>query len=174
MKHAAIPLALLVFALAALPANAEIYTWKDKDGKPHFADIPPTGINAQPVGKTFAPPPATEAGDAPAPAAEGEAATPASDIPKAAPAKTRAERDLEFRQQRAAAAEAQTKAEKDAAHAARRAQDCERAKNQRAALINGQRAARPTENGGRVFLTQEERTAEISRVQEMIDAFCGE
>ena len=58
--NAAIPLALLAFALAALPASAEIYKWKDKDGKLHFSDIPPTGVHAKPVGKTPAPPPAAE------------------------------------------------------------------------------------------------------------------
>ena len=41
-------LALVVLALAA-PAAAQVYTWKDKDGKTHFGDRPPPEAKTEEV-----------------------------------------------------------------------------------------------------------------------------
>ncbi|MDR0634784.1 MAG: DUF4124 domain-containing protein [Azoarcus sp.] len=172
-KHSA-QRALLAFALVfVLPASAEIYQWKDEQGRVHFSDIPPNQAN---VGKTISSTPARPhpvADDPEAAQPDGETA-PANAIPAAAPAKSLAERDLEFRKRRAADAEARAKAEKDAAQANRRAQDCQRARIQHGALVSGQRVARPTADGGREFLDAGEREAEIARAQELVDAFCNE
>jgi len=175
MMRAASLAALLTLALVALPAGGEIYKWKDKDGKVHFSDIPPVGVDVKPAGRQTAPSPSgvSDSPDIESETPDGEGAT-GSAIPKAAADKSQAERDLEFRQRREAEAKAKQKAAQDTAKAERRAADCERAKIQRAALSSGQRAARPTGDGGRTFLTLEEREAEISRAQELIDAFCDE
>ncbi|MDR2030709.1 MAG: DUF4124 domain-containing protein [Azoarcus sp.] len=168
--------------LVALPTGAEVYKWKDKDGKVHFSDIRPQNEeNVTPLRNSQPQPLAVdressaqdsreeerEAGRAP----EGTASE-TSAVPKTAPPKSLAEREQEFRQRRAAKAEAEVKAEKENDQAARRASNCERARNQFNALTSGQRVARPTGDGGRAFLTDDERAAEISRTRELVDAFC--
>jgi hypothetical protein len=177
-RLARIAVAIVVSALA-LPASAEIYKWKDKDGSTHFSDIPPARSNVTTV-NTPAPTPASP--PAAAAAEEGNAdeqtgttenkADPAT-APNKNAAKSTAERDLEFRERRAAAAADKAKADKNAAEAAHRSEGCERARNQHAVLTNGQRILRPTADGGREFLSAEDRAAEISRAQEQIDAFCN-
>lgn len=169
--------------LIALPVGAEVYKWKDKDGKVHFSDIRPNQENVTPLNSRPQPlavdkdSSAEEEGENAAQAGEaGEksegSAPETSAVPKAAPPKSIAERDLEFRQRRAARAEAEAKAEKENDRATRRAGECERARNQFKALTSGQRIARPTADGGRAFLTDDERNAEISRTRELVDAFC--
>ncbi|MDR0701157.1 MAG: DUF4124 domain-containing protein [Azoarcus sp.] len=167
MKH---PVRFVMFALAlalSLSASAEIYKWKDRDGRAHFSDMPPPQ-NAAEVQILNAPAPPRSA----ATADEQENTAEESSAKTAAPGKSLAERELEFRQRRAAAAEARAKADEEAARAARRAQDCERARTQHAALASGQRVARPTGNGGRTFLDDAEREAEMARIQELIDKRC--
>lgn len=168
--------ALLALALVtALPAAGEIYNWKDKDGTTHYSDIPP----AKGEVKTLRAGPAAR----PAPAASvhgGEAATQpaAPGTANASPAadgkpKTLAERELEFRQRRAAEAEAQAKAEKEAEDAAQKARACEQARNQLTALTSGQRVSRFNASGERVVIDDAERAAEVTRTQEQIDRACN-
>ena len=149
--------ALLLLALAtALSANAEIYKWKDKDGNIQFSDVPP------PTGevKTL-----REAPPRPA------AASPSAAEPTAKP-KTLAEKELEFRQRRAAAAEAEAKAEKENAEAAERQRACSDARNQLAALKSGQRMARFNSEGQRVMIEDSERETEIVRMNKQVDELC--
>ena len=173
--------AISALALIALPASAEIYKWKDKDGKTHFSDMPPNDAEATPISRRakstkpsitdFAPEPekedvASESDTAkPAKASEGE-----KDAKDTKP-KTLADRDKDFKERRAAEAEARAKAEQDSSKAAYRAQECERAKNQYAALSSGVRIARPSSNG-REYLNDAERAAEIERVKGLVDTFC--
>ena len=42
-------LALVLALYAALPASAQVYTWKDKDGKVHFGDRPPPDAKTEEV-----------------------------------------------------------------------------------------------------------------------------
>jgi hypothetical protein len=174
--------AALIFGLSvALSASAQIYQWKDKDGKTHFSDMPPpsqSGVQMQKASRP-APPPAAIIEPEPD-AAEGESVengeTDAEPKNAAAPAqekKSQADlREEEFRKRRAAAAEAREKAEKDAARKAQQEQGCQRARSQLAALKSGQRIALPTESGGRKVLDDEERAAEMARAEEQIKALC--
>ena len=170
--------ALVVGLVAALSASAQIYQWKDKDGKTHFSDMPPPnqpGVKVQTLER--ASPPATVAEPEPDETeATGESAAEPGVAPAPAPVREKSQaeqRDEEFRKRRAAAAEAREKAEKDAADAAQRRQDCLRARGQYAALNSGQRIFLPTEGGGRRVLSDGERAAEIARTEELIEAFCG-
>ncbi|MDR1461531.1 MAG: DUF4124 domain-containing protein [Azoarcus sp.] len=190
MKHH-VRFAIFALALASsLPASAEIYKWTDKDGQTHFSDIPPSQAEAETL--NLPAPPRSRSANTQEDAAQENAAEenkdssesvasesatpksagPASAIPAAAPAKSLAERELEFRQRRAAAAESRNKAEADAAASERRAQDCQRVRAQHKALASGQRMARTTEDGGRVFISDDEREAETARAQELIDRLC--
>jgi hypothetical protein len=189
-RLARIAVAVIVSTLAlpiALPASTGIYKWKDKDGTMHFSDLPPARDNvttvSPPAPAPVSPPPAPAPADhasepaAPTGTTANDTAKPANAAPTAAPAaapgKSTAERDLEFRQRRAAVAEEKAKADKNAAEAARRADACERARSQHAALTKGQRIVRPTADGGREFLNADDRAAETGRAQEQIDAFCN-
>lgn len=58
------PLVLLMLALAAGGAGAELYSWKDAAGKTHYSDTPPPG-NAD-ARKLAVPPPNTYSGGVPA------------------------------------------------------------------------------------------------------------
>jgi hypothetical protein len=170
-----IRLAILVSGLfAALSANAEIYKWKDKDGKTHFSDMPPGNVDAQPIKprRKPAPPPVIEAEEEGE--GEGKAASPGTEAKPATPAPAPADPNEEFRKRRAAATEAKTKAEQDAARAEQRKQDCQRARLQYQAISSGQRMARPTEGGGRTFISEEERAAELQRTQKLIDSLCSD
>ena len=40
------PLAILALLLAALPASGQVYSWKDKDGRTHYGDMPPPAVEA--------------------------------------------------------------------------------------------------------------------------------
>jgi len=182
------PFVALVFGLAvALSANAQIYQWKDKDGKTHFSDRPPPnqpGVQAQTPKRvhpssTVTKPEQDEAEAEPETAESGEGGVEPKNA-VAAPASASAQeknptgqRDEEFRKRRAATAEAGEKAEKDAALKARREQECQRARAQYATLNSGQRIALPTESGGRSVLDDRERAVEIERAKGLIETFCG-
>jgi len=155
----------------ALSASAQIYQWKDKDGKTYFSDMPPPdqpGIQMQMPKRPQ--PPASEAELASDdPEAEADSAEPAATAPFSQEKSKAEQRDTEYHKRRAAA-EAKEKVEKDAV---RTAQDCQRARAQYAALNSGQRISLPAETGGRKFLNDEERAVEIERSKELIEAFCG-
>ncbi len=160
--------AVLVLALfLALPAMAQIYSWKDRDGRVHYTDTPPpTGeftVIQRPRGLQPSPPPAEDSGDAAA-AAEGE---PDPNRPR-----TLSEREREFRERRAAQAEAQAKTQEDAAREAERQRFCEQARNQLAALESGQRISRFNAQGEREFLDDDARSAEAARLQGQIAQHC--
>lgn len=159
--------ALLLFALlAALPAAAEIYSWKDKDGKMHYSDIPPPSGPVKTMEGTVRPPkPATP----PAAATDADAQTPAEASKRP---KTLAERELEFRQRRAADAEAQANAEKESAAAAERQRGCEQARAQLAALTSGQRIARFNAAGEREMLDDAARAEETERARKQVEQWC--
>ena len=188
-------LSLLALSLTfALPAAAEIYQWRDAQGRINYSDTPPAAQNAKKLrgGTTQPVPPAT--GDAAATAKETPAAETGDTRPdsasesnaaekgdaakteagKADPAKpkTLAEKELEFRQRRAAAAEAEAKAEKERQKAAELARQCEQARGQLTALQSGQRMARYSSSGERQLLDDAARGTEIERTQKYIDANC--
>lgn len=158
---------LIVALFAALPAFAQIYTWKDGGGRVHFSDTPPATGEASVIKGATAPRPAPT----PAPATDN-GGTPANDaaVPKG-PA-TLAEREQAFRERRAAAAEAEAKAGEEAAREAERQRFCEQARNQLTALQSGQRVSRFNAAGEREFLDDATRDAEIERLQQQMGAHC--
>ena len=160
---------IAIALFAALPALAQIYSWKDKDGKVHYGDTPPpTGevnqIRAAPAAKP-APAPAPESTGAP-----GATDTPTAQEPSRPP--TLAEREQAFRERRAAEAEAQAKAAEEATRDAERARFCEQARNQLGALESGQRVSRFNAAGQREFLDDAARSAEVARLQQQVAEHC--
>ncbi|ENO87652.1 DUF4124 domain-containing protein [Thauera linaloolentis] len=158
------PAVLLLALMASFPVAAQIYSWKDKDGRIHYSDVPPptgevkTLRGAQPP----APPaPPAQAGDE---AAGGDAGQEGEQPVDA---------ETAFRQRRAAEAEAAAKAAQGQADEAERQRFCSDARSQLAALESGQRIARMNAAGERELLNDDARAAESNRLQRQIDANCN-
>lgn len=229
---------LLCLILAATPAAAQIYQWRDASGKLNYSDRPPPGVDARVMkggakAPTAAPAPVTtpspepaadaakepvgaadvgnasadgsqgastvdesnpeggggsesaqetavsdEAGDtsseAKAPAEPAPATT--TRTPATAPAvreKTTAEKELEFRQRRAAIAEQRAKAEAEARQKEERDRVCRDMRNNLAALESGQRVSRFNASGERVFIDDATRSSEIQRYRGELQSKCA-
>ncbi len=145
---------LVLAAMTALPASAQLYQWRDAEGRVHYSDRPPADVEATVV----------RPGGVTAPAAPA-----ASEAPKP---KTMAEKELEFRERRAAAAEAEAKAAKEREQAAERERVCEDARGKLAALNSGQRLVRFNSQGEREYIDDATRAAEVERTQKFLDSTC--
>lgn len=156
---------VLAALLVSLPAVAQIYTWKDSQGRVHYADTPPPAGDVEVVqGARPAPPAPQSTETTPAEGAD------AADAKKGPP--TLAEREQAFRERRAKAAEEAAKADEDATREAERQRFCEQARNQLGALQSGQRVSRFNAAGEREFLDDAARQAEAARLQQQIDESC--
>ncbi|KON79685.1 DUF4124 domain-containing protein [Azoarcus sp. PA01] len=156
----------VISLLVSLPAGAEIYQWRDAQGRVHYSDTPPAGENATTL-REAVPPAASEQ-----PGKDAETGTGAGGSADAAGPKTLAERDLAFRQRRAEAAEAAAKAEQERQQSAERQRDCEQARNQLVALESGQRLARFNRDGEREVLGDDGRADELARTQKFVESAC--
>ena len=147
MKHFALTLAVLLAATTT--ANAEIYQWKDANGKTVISDKPPTG-NTQPQ-KTFA-----------------------SDSPtsNAAGPKTTADKDLDFRKRQKEAQESADKTNKEQAAAAANKESCDSSRRHLKSLESGERISMTDDKGERYFLDDAQRTQELAKVRQNIPANC--
>lgn len=161
----------VISLLVALPAAAEIYQWRDAQGRVHYSDTPPAGENA-----TTLRPAATPAVQPDAVEQAGKDVSTATEVDRAAAEaarpKTLAERELEFRQRRAAAAEARAKAEQKRQRSTERQRDCEQARNQLTALESGQRLARFNRDGEREVLDDAGRVDELARTRRFVESAC--
>jgi hypothetical protein len=155
--------ALLIALLAgAGTAVAEIYSWKDADGRTHYSDIKPEKDNVRLIKKSGVS------------VIEGESGESASDktAPDDAKPKSLAEQEKEFQKRRQAAKEAQEKAQKEREAAARKQEDCERMRVQLAGLKSGQRVATFNAKGEREVMDEDTRGTEIERMQGVLDDSC--
>ncbi|QDF96774.1 hypothetical protein CJ010_09655 [Azoarcus sp. DD4] len=161
--------------LTALPVGAEIYSWRDKDGKIHYSDqAPPSGDVKvlrggvqRPSSRNAAPAEGATEG-----AAQEQGQTQAKPAATETKPKTAADQEQAFRQRRAEAAEAQAKADKENKNSAERERNCQEARNQLAALQSGQRMARFGEGGERVVMDDAMRSEETARTQRLVDDLC--
>lgn len=145
-----IALALLV---AAAPASAQLLKCVGKDGKVEYAAQCPSGTREQQTGIR----------NAPAAPSKGSAA----------PQKSLAEREADFRKRQTEGAEAREKAEKTAAEKEQNREACVNAKANLTALQEGQRISKiDPKTGERVFVQDEERPAEIARAQKLVQSNC--
>ena len=169
-----------------LPASgfAQMYQWRDANGRVVFSDTPPPP-NIPPGSIMKAP--KARAAPAPAPAsaategkAEGGAAVsgtapgaPGATAKAAAP-KSVAEREADFKKRQA---EAAAKAEKDQQTASddkRREEQCRGMRQSLAALESGQRARRFNDKGEPYFLEDADRGREVEKYRkDMATAKCG-
>ncbi|WP_407277696.1 DUF4124 domain-containing protein [Aromatoleum evansii] len=178
-------LSLLALSLTlALPATAQVYQWRDAQGRINYSDTPPPTGAAKTVKPSSRPKAAAADESVPDESGEGVSQNPAADgaageagkqaKEKADPSKpkTMAEKEAEFRQRKVAAAEAEAKAEKDRQRAAEVARYCDQARSQIAGLKNSRRVSRFNSEGQRELMDDTARTAEIERSQRYIDENC--
>jgi flagellar biosynthesis/type III secretory pathway protein FliH len=162
--HAKLAIGLLCAALvAALPAHAQ-WKWKDASGQVHISDRPPP---ADVPDASILQRPAAPVLRRAAPATP--AASPASGAPAAKP---RTDPELESRLKKAEdEIKAKAKAEEERV-AASRAENCQRARQQLAALESGMRVARMNDKGEREYLDDAQRAAEVQRARQLIASEC--
>lgn len=168
-------LALLALACTLPLAAAAQWQWVDKDGRKVFSDkmpppdIPPERILKGPKGQMqiLAPAPA-----ATAPTATDETPAPVSAGAAPMPRPVGKDKALEERKKQAAAAEARKKTDEEAKYAAVRAENCNRARSAKANYSSGGRLMRVDEKGERQYLSDDDRAAEIRRMDEVIARDC--
>ena len=145
MKRIALAIAVL---LAATVANAEIYQWKDKNGKIVYSDIPPVGnVSDQ---KTIS-----------------------SDSANSTTAqKTAADREMEFRKRQKASQENSEKTQKDQASTVEKQENCANARRYLATLESGERVALRDDKGERYFMDDAQRVQETAKAKQALQTNC--
>lgn len=161
--------------IATLPAtvSAQVYQWKDANGRTVISDSPPpsNAKNARSIGGTK---PVSKSDEAAAPTEKSDKAGDKADkaAEKDAGPQSTAEKDMAFKKRQQ---EAKEKAEKDAkekAAANDRKENCERAKRQLTALESGERFATYDEKGGQRPMHDEERQQELERSRRIVAENC--
>jgi hypothetical protein len=151
---------LLVLAAAlafSAGASAQLYKWKDANGRTRYGDTPPPGVDASRLrvpSSAPSPAPSPDASDAKADKAE----------------KLTPEQAFRKRQQDRAAAE--EKAAKERADADAKRTNCEAAQTQLRILESGQRVSTVNAAGEKVYLDDDQRAAQMARAQKAVSDWC--
>ena len=142
---------LVPFALAlyCLTAAAQLYSWKDADGKVHYSDEPPA--EKTPARKVA--PPAAGDGD---PAARHSLA----------------EQEMASRKKQKEAQEAADKAAKDKTTADERRVQCDRAQGNLRSIESGEARFTVDSKGERVGLDGAVREAELAKARKAAESWC--
>ena len=146
MKRIALALTLL---LAATVVNAQIYQWKDENGKTVISDKPPIGKVSQ--------------------QRKIESEAPATTT---ATSKTAADRELEFRKRQKEAKEGAEKSSKEQSAISDQKENCASARQHLQALESGERIAMRDEKGERYFMEDAPRQQEIVKTRKTIESSC--
>lgn len=154
---------LRTFALAALllpaAATAQIYQWKDANGKVHYSDQPPPAAAKQE--RTFTP--------RLAPAA---AAPTSDDAPPAAASLQ--EQEAAFKQRQVEQEEAKAQQEKEAATANERKRNCDLAKgNLRNLQVGGRQVRFDPKTGDRAYLSEAELAQTVKDAERAVEEWCN-
>ena len=155
-------LIVLLTALAASAAQAQIQCWTTKDGKRACGDTPPAGAKVRAIGAPGA------AAALAAPAAKDAAAKDANKGPL-----TPAEQEQAFRKRQIDAEKAREKEDKTLADASAKKENCERARDAQRAMESGQRIARTDAKGERYFLDEAQIAAEVAKGQQLVQQWCN-
>ena len=144
------PFAFAVVALlAATAVSAQVYEWKDAQGKTHYSDKPPVGT-----------------------AQVQKIAAPESSAPSNSAQKTTADRELEFRKRQKDAQESAEKAKKDQAASTDQKESCDKARRALEVLESGERIALRDGQGERYYLDDAQRQQETAKARQLIQANC--
>jgi hypothetical protein len=146
MKRVVVAVAVL---LAASAVNAQIYQWKDENGKTVISDKPPIGKVRQ-----------TKKIETEAPA------------PSAAPQKTTADLEMDFRKRQQESQDKADKAQKEQKAAADKKENCERARRYLQTLESGERLAMRDDKGERYFMEDAQREQETAKARQAVQSAC--
>ncbi|MFM9836020.1 MAG: DUF4124 domain-containing protein [Methylophilaceae bacterium] len=167
---------LLLLALPLL-ANAEVYKWRDKDGKVRYSDTPPpANVKLESVGGKKL---ATSTGKDPlAPVTEtSKLATPAGTANRNAPNKEGASSDAKQDEaaklrQKNAEIEKKNNEEKEK-QAQIKAENCKAAKANNQAYAQGGRVYKVNEKGEREYMSDQDLKAGVEKTQAEINEYCN-
>ena len=151
-RRTALPafLSLLAAALClALPASAQIYQWKDQNGKTVISDKPPVG--QVPLQKQID---------------SGTAAKTGSKQPSLA------DREMQFRKRQKEAQENSEKSRKEETASAERNENCQNARRHLQVLESGERVALRDDKGERYYLDDTQRGQEAAKVKHFLETQC--
>jgi hypothetical protein len=143
-------LAVLFSLVAFSAAHAEVYKWKDAQGRTVISDTP------QPGKKAAAVPSAT-----PVPADDDDSV------------KTLDDQELEFRKRQEEREAAEKKQTEETAAATRKAEACERSRRNLDMLESGARISQNNEKGEREYMNDQQRETEINRVRQNVQENCS-
>jgi len=148
MRRVTLGLVLTLAATASLAA--EVYTWKDKDGRTHYSDTPPpagvaTGLKEQSVQQPL----------------EGAGTSP----------KALNEQMRSLNERQAKRTEEAKKQDAQAQQQAAQKQYCDSIRNRMAQFETGGRLSRMVD-GERVIYTDEERAAEMAQMRSQLSKDC--
>jgi hypothetical protein len=147
MKRFALYIAIFLVSTAA---SAQIYQWKDENGKTIISDKPPVG-HSRIQRKVDAEPQATTG---------------------ITPQKSLADRELEFRKRQKDSQEKSEKTKKDEALAAQKQENCANLSRQLRSLESGERIALRDDQGERYFLEDAQREQEITKARQNYQSTC--
>ena len=151
-------LSMLVASLVvAVSADAETYQWKDRSGRTVISDTPP-----------------------PATAKSGQLSGPktpygsqVAEEKQADPAKTTAEKDMEFKKRQQEAKEKADKEAKEKALQADKRDNCERARRNLKTLESDRPVTTTDDNGERQVMDNGQREQEIERARRIASESCN-
>lgn len=152
MKTCWIISAALTVLLAALPAQAQVYKWKDEKGNTVISDTPQPN-SGKPVSRPEA--------ETPPPPNASQSAPPSL-----------ADQELESKKRKQEQEEAQKQAAQQQKMAADKQENCNRARARLAALESGQRIRQPQADGTGVYIDDQQRAQEIARTREIAQSSC--
>lgn len=161
--------ALSVLLITALPVQAEIYKWVDKDGTVKYTDTPPPS-GAKSIGtlrkKAASPPPVTS----PAPGSTAVTATPQANA--GAEQADMSAKELEKKKREIEEVEKKNKAEKEA-QAKQKQLNCTAAKSNYQSYSQGGRIYKTNEKGERIYLGDKQLADGAAQAKREIEEYCN-
>lgn len=163
---------LITLGLTCLVATSALAQWQwiDKDGRKVFSDRPPSSeildknILKRPGGRTTS----TQPASTPMDPGSTAMAKKAIDTPQL----SGVDKELQEKKKQAEELEAAKKKLEDEKLLKARVENCTRAKQAKATFDSGVRVSHTNEKGEREVMNDAARTAEIKRIQSIVDADC--
>ncbi len=161
-------LALACICILPLAASAQ-WQWRDNDGRRVFSDkAPPPEVPEKNILRR----PGMRAPVAAEPLSAASSPAPAKAVAANVPKISGKDKALEDKKKQAEAAEAEKKKAQEEEVAKAQAENCTRAKQAKAQYDSGQRIARMNAKGEREIMDDNQRAAEVKRLQAVIARDC--
>ncbi|MGL5632091.1 MAG: DUF4124 domain-containing protein [Azovibrio sp.] len=151
----------LVALLISTAAQAQVYKWKDSQGRTVISDTPQPGAGPQtPVVGGSAPKVSTTT-----PQSADKPATPAAPT-------NWAEKELDLKKRMQDRKESEQKEAQAKLDAERKAENCKRSQDQLAIMESGERLVTYGANGEREYIDDARREAEVARARKAVEEWC--